>query len=427
VKTADLTGTGTGADHNRSSGKIEGHRGKHAYVRNSGVRSILVAAPPLIGALIFWLGLCKTLGATLHPYRIQLSLWLLFSAISVMGTQIGITWVLARLVHYSNASLFHDLRDAGPYIEVMHAHIGDSMAESEREVVAAIDQITHLINLSNQQQEHLTRSIVSSRKLTEETEASAERNRAIIGLLEKKSHEQNQEMRSSSLRMQTLSSGVFALMPLVKVISSIARQTTFLALNAEIEAARAGTAGLGFAVVATEVRNLAVRSVEAAEDISDQIASNCRHAEAGMVELQESLKRHEADDSENKLIGDLGRMHQEFVRNSAVLLDVISEVDNVYGESVHRLSEALGHIQFQDVMRQRMEQVQQTLTGMREHLEELCEDPGASLSCGGNRSFKSLLDSHLESYRMGSQTATHLALTGEASAADLSRPSIELF
>lgn len=400
---------------------------KDTHFSNTSMRVLLVAAPPLIGALIFWLKLSRILGAALLPYRMQASLWLLFSAVSVMGMQIGIRWVFARFVHYSNAWLFDDLRDAGPYIDVMHAQIGDSMAESEREVVAAINQITHLINLSNEQQEHIRRSIVSSRTLTEETEASAERNKAVIALLEKKSRERNQEMRSSSLGVQRLSDGVFALTPLVKVITSIARQTTLLALNAEIEAARAGAAGLGFAAVATEVRNLAVRSAQAAEDISDQITSNCRQAEAEMAGLDKSLKRHEADDSENKLNGDLGRMQQEFARNSAVLLDVISDVDSVYGESVHRLSEALGHIQFQDVMRQRMEHVQETLIGMREHLEELCESPEASLSCGDNRTFKSLLDSHLENYRMGSQTATHLALTGEASVADLSRPSIELF
>ena len=54
---------------------------------------------------------------------------------------------------------------------------------------------------------------------------------------------------------------------------------------------------------------------------------------------------------------------------------MITEVDANYAESVTRLVEALGHIQFQDVMRQRMEHVQQALEQMRDHLIRLAMPP----------------------------------------------------
>src|SRR3979490_3073028 len=89
--------------------------------------------------------------------------------------------------------------------------------------------------------------------------------------------------REASANVDRLRESSAAIGNVVNLIAQIARQTTLLALNSTIEAARAGAAGRGFAVVATEVKALAVQTQSATEEITKKIDALQKDA-AGSVD-----------------------------------------------------------------------------------------------------------------------------------------------
>lgn len=94
--------------------------------------------------------------------------------------------------------------------------------------------------------------------------------------------------RDADSKINRLAAGATKIGEVVTLIKAIAEQTNLLALNATIEAARAGEAGKGFAVVASEVKNLAEQTAKATEEIAAQV-DNIQEATADAVEAIQTI------------------------------------------------------------------------------------------------------------------------------------------
>lgn len=163
-----------------------------------------------------------------------------------------------------------------------------NIASGAENTLEFVNEATSLVvNVSNRLKEIVDKNmliVTDSREINDMTET----NRIKIGNASSKMKDINDVTNESKEIIAGLGQRSNEINQIVEVITDISEQTNLLALNAAIESARAGEHGTGFAVVAEEVRKLAVQSKEAAENISYLIQSVLEDTEKGIEAMDRS-------------------------------------------------------------------------------------------------------------------------------------------
>jgi methyl-accepting chemotaxis protein len=153
-----------------------------------------------------------------------------------------------------------------------------------------------------------------------------------------------QETQRTSELVNGLSNAAGRIGTIIQLIQAIASQTNLLALNATIEAARAGDAGRGFAIVASEVKNLASQTAQATEQIASQIATiqSATGETVSAISQFDSTVREMAEisnaiasavEQQGAATGEIARNVEEAATGTAAVTREIVDVKAVAGET----------------------------------------------------------------------------------------------
>ncbi len=285
----------------------------------------------------------------------------------------GITEEIDKTVREGVGSVHQELDQVNQLLSDAVMSLNSSFSGLNEKTQSQMRVVTGLLNnLSTSLEDEEDSQHLGIRQFTRETEK-------ILQYFITHIVETSKESMSMTQRVDDLVSQMDEVVELLGDVKVIADQTNLLALNAAIEAARAGEAGRGFAVVADEVRKLSQNSNQFADQITQVVGQSRQNVD----EVKDIVAKMASKDMSVAIQSKarVDEMMNDILKMNGNMTNSLEEITGLTGQISSDVDQAVRSLQFEDIIsqlinhtRRRVDSIEQIIAAFHSQLGEIVQD-----------------------------------------------------
>jgi len=298
---------------------------------------------------------------------------------------------------------------------------------TEKRTMEFIEKLQNLYEETQRQTKLIQNSVGSSDELMSVIDKQTKHNIDVLEWIGQSIDMYRQDLKNNLTRMESLMSQVKDLTLLIAKIKYIAEQTNILAINAAIEAARAGEHGRSFAVIADEIRKLANHTGDISKQITEGLSQLLDTVTHEFNQVKALMEDSSYLQNLKEMESSIKEMESLFANVASLLTEVIAQVDRQNAVVVELVTDLMGRVQFQDVLRQKLEKVIEQIKAISEYNKALLKWLVSPETEGKPKDIEELLEIFYKNYVMETQRDVHERTVNKVSVRREEAPKIELF